>query len=138
MVANGAFQQTFGIGGVAGNHYFEAWGVCVPVLKRLRVLLCQLTGATCWTAENDRTSILTVAHAIDFSCRVDYLVDGNERKVEGHEFANRAQTVHGCTHGDTGKTQFGDGGIDDPFFTKFCQHALAYFICTIVFCHFFT
>jgi hypothetical protein len=72
-----------------------------------------------------------------FAGTVDDLVDGDERKVVGHEFDDGTQAVHGGAHPDAGKAQFGNGRVDDPLRAELVEHALADLVGAVVFGYFF-
>ena len=138
FIADGRFQQTLCISRIAWDNHFQARGIGIPVFKVLAVLLCQLSGTSGRSSEYHGTSVLSIAHAVHFGRSVNYLINGHQGEVEGHEFANWAQAVGGSTHGDTGKAKFCNGCVNNPFGTKFCEHALANLVGTVVFCNFFS
>ena len=55
----------------------------------------------------------SAGHGEGLCGRVDDLIDGLHREVEGHEFDDGPQAVEGRTHGQTRETGLRDGGIVD-------------------------
>src|SRR5690606_32502916 len=104
---------------VGRDDYFQTRRIGIPVLKVLRVLCTQLSGITCRPTEDNRTRELTTAHLVQFCCRIDNLVNSDQREIECHEFYNRFQAVHGSTYTDTRKTKLCNRRIDDTFCSEF-------------------
>lgn len=54
------------------------------------------------------------------------MIDGLHGEVEGHELADRTETGHGSTNGDSSETHFGDWSVDDAlvsvFFPQSARH----------------
>ena len=77
--------------------------------------------------------VLTAAHLKHFSCVIDDLVGRQNSKIPGHKFNNWSQTVHGCTHGNSGKSQLCNRCVNDASGTKLIKHALRSLVSTVVF-----
>src|SRR5690606_35623161 len=81
---------------------------------------------------------LTTRHIKCLGSRVDDLVNGLHRKVEGHELDDWLQARHRSTNADTGKAVLGDWSIDNALCTKFLQQTLSDLVGALVFGNFFT
>ena len=85
----------------------------------------------------------TTGHVVCFGGRVDDLINGLHGEIEGHELAlgivvssssfsiaRELETYHGVesrqcrTHGQTGKSRFCDGTVDDSLLAEAIQETL--------------
>src|SRR5258706_13301295 len=87
--------------------------------------------------EHDRYTELSTGHRHYFSGPVNDLVDGDQGEVECHKLHDGTNPIHGRSHTYACEAQLGYRCIDYAFRTKFIEHALAHFICAIVFGYFF-
>src|SRR5690606_19640055 len=136
VIAYGAFQQTFCIGRITWHYHFQTWTVCIPAFKSLAVRSGKLPGGSRWPAEYDRNIKLPAAHLAHFGGVVYNLVNSNKRKIERHKLNDRSVAIHRRTHTDTGKTHFGNWGIDHAFGAKLIKHSLTGFVGAVVFGNF--
>src|SRR5436190_4866815 len=90
-----------------------------------------------WSAEGDRYVELTAAHRQHIGRVVHHLIERDKREAKGHELDDRAQTYHGGTDSEPGKSILGDGRVDNSFWTEAFEQPLRDFVGTIVLRHFF-
>ena len=81
---------------------------------------------------------LAAGHIERFRGRIDDLVDRLHGEIEGHEFDDRAQAVHGGAHRHAGEAVLGDRRIDDALGAETIEQALADFIGALVLRDFLT
>ena len=107
-------EETLGVGGGGGRHQLHPGSVHVVGLARLGVLGRELQRRPRGAAEDDGHRNLPVGHVQHLGRAVDDLVEGEEREVEGHELADRAQPGHRRAHAKPREAQLADRRIDDP------------------------
>ena len=76
------------------------------------------------SAEHDRAAHLPARHVIGLSRRIDDVINGLHREVEGHELDNRPQAAHRRAGADTGKAVFRDRSINDASRAELLQQVL--------------
>lgn len=112
-------------------------------------MLCGHTGSSSIRSSEDHRNVYgTGGHVECFGSRVDdlsgrvqwelvlgfaqircferYVINGLHGEVEGHELANRTQTGHGSTDGNTGEAHFGDGRVDHSLVAVFFPQTTGY------------
>jgi hypothetical protein len=133
VVANGALEETLGVGRRRGRHDLEAGDVRVPALERLGVLRPELQRRAPRPAEHDRHRELAARHVAHLGGGVDDLVDGQQGEVPGHHFDDRAEAHHGGSHADPGEAELGDRRVHHPPGAEFLEQAAAHLVGAVVF-----
>ena len=68
---------------------------------------------------------------------VHHLIEGDERKTEGHELDDRPQADHGRADAHAGETVLADRRVDDPLRPEAIEQTLADFVGAVVLRDFF-
>ena len=93
----------------------------------------KLVGGSIRAAECNRDIELAARHHEHVWRVVHDLIESDQRKAEGHEFDNRAQTDHGCADAESGETVFANRSVDNSLGSKSFEQPLAYFISAVIF-----
>src|SRR5438128_12043396 len=102
----------------------------------MRMGRTELMRRTVRSTKRDRDVELAATHRQHVGSVVHHLIKRDERKTEGHEFDDRAQSNHGGTDTEPGKPIFGNWCVDDSLWTEAFQQTLRNFVGAVVFRHF--
>ncbi len=94
-------------------------------------------GRSVGTSKDNRALELSRTHVVRFGSAVDDVIDGLHGKVPRHELANGSESSQSCADGNSGKSVFGDGSVNDTMGSKLCQQSLGHLVRTVVLRHFF-
>src|SRR6266550_7424290 len=75
------------------------------------------------SAKYDRNLELASRHVEHLGGGIDYLIGGENRKIEGHKFYDRTESDHGGAHSQTCKSQLRYRRIDYAFVAELGQKA---------------
>jgi len=137
-VPNGSLEQTTAILAIVRRQDLQSRDSAIPGRKTLRMLGCDTCSCTVCPTEDNGHRNLSRRHVMMLGSRVDNLIDGLHRKVEGHKLHNRLQTLHGRTNADASESCLCDRGIFHTLGTVFLQKTTSYLICSLIFSHFLT
>src|SRR5258706_7837696 len=137
IIAYGSFQKAFGVIRCVWNNYLQSGSIGKPVFKILRVLRTEHSGIACWASKNNGYIKLPTRHREHLSCRVDDLVNGNEREIKRHELNDGTNAIHGSAHAHASKSQFRNRSVNYTVGPKLFKHPLTHFVSTIVLGYFF-
>ena len=132
IITNSGLEETLGILSIIRSNDLETGDGAIPSSKALRVLSSDSGSSTVATTENDGDVHLTTRHVAGLSSRVDDVINGLEREVEGHELANGTKTTHGSTNGETSETHLSNRGVDHTLGTILLPETLGNLVGTIV------
>ena len=90
------------------------------------------------TAKCDRNVELSAGHREHVGRVVHDLIEGDERKTEGHELDDGPQPNHRGADPHARETVFADRRVDDAFGPETFEQTLRNFVGAVIFGHFFT
>src|SRR6201999_1815913 len=93
FVADGLFEQAFGVIAVAGGDDLYTRNIGIIAFKSGGVVGAELARRAGRSAENEGTADLAAAHRQHFGGGIEDLVERQDGKVPGHELDDGAQTV---------------------------------------------
>src|SRR5580704_15223247 len=111
VVADGGFDQTFGVVGRGGTDYFESGIVDEPHFRILRVEGAAVDVSAARSAQDQRGGCSP--EVMGFCDHVADLVKGTADEVHELEFRHGAHAGEGGSEGRAYDGGFGDGGVDD-------------------------
>src|SRR5438552_12192710 len=124
VVADGRLQQALGVHRRGGAHDLQPRHVVEVHLHRLRVLRGELVRGAARPADHDRHVVLAARHVVQLRGRVDDLVQGEQREVEGHHLDHGTQPHHGRADADAGEARLRDRRVDDPLGPELLEQTL--------------
>ncbi len=92
----------------------------------------QLRGGPARAPHHQGDVVLAARHVADLGRRVDDLVQGKDREVEGHHLDHRPQPQHRRPDPDPGEARFADRGVHDALVAEFLQQTLGDLVGPIV------
>ncbi len=125
VVANGRFQQPFGILRSSRGNDFQAGHMAEPGFQALGMLGGQLVGRAAGAANDHGYRQLPAGHVADFGGVVDDLIQCQYAEVKGHQFDDRPQAGHSSADRQPGKSGFGNRGIENPLCSEFLYEPFA-------------
>ncbi len=132
VVANGALEQAFGVGGRRRHHDFESGNVGVIGLEGLGVLGPELERGAAGAAEHRRHAHLAAGHVAHLGGGVHQLIDREQGKVPGHELDDRPEPGHRRAHAEAGEAELGDGRVHHAHRSELVEQPAAHLVCALI------
>ena len=137
VVADRGLEQSLGVARRRRRADFQTGDIRVKTFGGVRMGRAELVRRAVRAAEGDRDVELAARHGEHVRRVVHDLVEGDERKAEGHELDDRPQPDHRRADAEAGEAIFADRRVDDALRAETLEQSLADFVGAVVFGDFF-
>ena len=132
-IADGGLEQPLGVGGGRGRDHLEPRHMRIPGRIFLAVLRRHARRGPVRAPEHDGTGELPAGHIMRLGRRVDDMVDGLHREVEGHELDDGPQAGERRANAQAREARLRDGRVDHAARAELVEQALRDLIRALIF-----